>query len=153
MNIFEKYNKIHKDWCDISNLISELVSKYVESTIGFAGEAGDSNNVGKTNKSEFGWSILDNDTIQISYAVSFHKSQGLEYDSVKIVVTDDVQDSITHNILYTAATRAKKNLKIYWSPEVEQKVLSTIKPFDVSRDINIFKSLQELETNSFHRKR
>lgn len=90
---------------------------------------------------------------QISYAVSFHKSQGLEYDSVKIVVTDDVQDSITHNILYTAATRAKKNLKIYWSPEVEQKVLSTIKPFDVSRDINIFKSLQELETNSFHRKR
>lgn len=77
MNIFEKYNKIHKDWCDISNLISELVSKYVESTIGFAGEAGDSNNVGKTNKSEFGWSILDNDTIQISYAV--YEDKWLDY--------------------------------------------------------------------------
>lgn len=91
MNIFEKYNKIHKDWCDISYLISGLVSKYVENTIGFAGEAGDSDNVGKTNKDEFGWYILDNDTIQISYAV--YEDKWLDYwsdDKYMKVKLDDL---------------------------------------------------------------
>ena len=29
---------------------------------------------------------------QIAYAVSIHKAQGLEYDSVKIVITDEVDE-------------------------------------------------------------
>lgn len=77
MNIFEQYIKAQNELCNINNLISVLVSKYVENTIGFAGEAGDSNNIGKTNKGEFGWSILDNDTIQISYAV--YEDKWLDY--------------------------------------------------------------------------
>lgn len=28
---------------------------------------------------------------QVAYAVSIHKAQGLEYNSVKIVITDDVE--------------------------------------------------------------
>ena len=51
---------------------------------------------------------------QIAYAVSIHKSQGLEYESVKIVIADDSEEKITHNIFYTAITRAKKYLNIYW---------------------------------------
>ena len=39
---------------------------------------------------------------QIAYAVSIHKAQGLEYDSVKIVITNEVDEMITHNIFYTA---------------------------------------------------
>lgn len=35
---------------------------------------------------------------QVAYAVSIHKAQGLEYDSVKIIITDDVDDMITHSI-------------------------------------------------------
>ena len=39
---------------------------------------------------------------QIAYAVSIHKAQGLEYNSVKIVITKEVDEMITHNIFYTA---------------------------------------------------
>jgi len=39
---------------------------------------------------------------QVAYAVSIHKAQGLEYSSVKIVITDEIDDRITHNIFYTA---------------------------------------------------
>ena len=78
---------------------------------------------------------------QVSYAVSIHKAQGLEYDSVKIVITDEVDELITHNIFYTAITRAKNNLKIYWTPEVENKVLSSIKPKNNNKDVQLLKSL------------
>ena len=44
---------------------------------------------------------------------------------------------ITHNIFYTAITRAKSQLKIYWSPEVENKILSTIKPKNNNKDVNL----------------
>ena len=74
---------------------------------------------------------------QVSYAVSIHKSQGLEYDSVKLVITDEIDEMITHNIFYTAITRAKSQLKIYWSPEVENKILSTIKPKNDKKDVHL----------------
>ena len=76
---------------------------------------------------------------QIAYAVSIHKAQGLEYDSVKIVITDEVEELVTHNIFYTAITRAKKKLKIYWTPEVEEKVINRIRPRDVSKDVELLK--------------
>ncbi|EKK9054344.1 ATP-binding domain-containing protein, partial [Campylobacter coli] len=51
---------------------------------------------------------------QVAYAISIHKAQGLEYDKVSIVVADEIEEQVTHNIFYTAITRAKKELKIYW---------------------------------------
>lgn len=72
---------------------------------------------------------------QVAYAVSIHKAQGLEFKSVKIVITDEIEDHITHSIFYTAITRAREKLKIYWTPEVGQRILSTIKPKDINRDI------------------
>ena len=71
---------------------------------------------------------------QVAYAMSIHKAQGLEYDSVKIIVTNEIEELVTHNIFYTAITRAKEQLKIYWSPETQQKVLSTIEPISNKRD-------------------
>lgn len=59
----------------------------------------------------------------LNYAVSIHKSQGLEYDSVKIVIPKSNTDKISHGIFYTAITRAKKYLKIFWSAETMQKVI------------------------------
>ncbi len=56
-----------------------------------------------------------------------------------IVITDEVDELITHNIFYTAITRAQKKLKIYWTSKVEKKVLSTIKSKDINKDINILK--------------
>ena len=77
---------------------------------------------------------------QIAYAVSIHKAQGLEYDSVKIVITDEIDELITHSIFYTAITRAKKRLKIYWSKSVEQKILERIKPIDNRQDVALLKN-------------
>lgn len=77
---------------------------------------------------------------QIAYAVSIHKAQGLEYNSVKVVITNEVEELITHNIFYTAITRAKKSLKIYWTPETEQKILSSLTPKFNSRDYGLLKS-------------
>lgn len=77
---------------------------------------------------------------QIAYAVSIHKAQGLEYDSVKIVITDEVEELVTHNIFYTAITRAREKLRIYWTPEVEEKVIRRIKPRDISKDDEILKT-------------
>lgn len=47
---------------------------------------------------------------QVAYAVSSYKTQGLKYDSVKIVITNEAEERITHNIFYTAITRAKNRL-------------------------------------------
>jgi ATP-dependent exoDNAse (exonuclease V) alpha subunit len=77
---------------------------------------------------------------QVAYAVSIHKAQGLEYNSVKIVITDEIDELITHNIFYTAITRAREKLKIYWTPEVEQKVLTSIKPRNNGKDVALLKS-------------
>lgn len=78
---------------------------------------------------------------QVAYAVSIHKAQGLEFNSVKIVITDEIEDHITHSIFYTAITRAREKLKIYWTPEVERRILSTIKPRDIKKDIAFLKSV------------
>lgn len=76
---------------------------------------------------------------QIAYAVSIHKSQGLEYDSVKIVIADETENRITHNIFYTAVTRAKSRLTIYWSPEVCNRILSRIRPANYKKDYYLLK--------------
>jgi ATP-dependent exoDNAse (exonuclease V) alpha subunit len=72
---------------------------------------------------------------QVAYAVSIHKAQGLEYDSVKIVVTDANEDDLSHSIFYTAVTRAREHLRIFWTPETQRKVLAnlrrTVNPKDV----------------------
>ena len=60
---------------------------------------------------------------QLAYAVSIHKAQGLEYDSVKVIIPSNNAEKISHGIFYTAITRAKKKLKIYWSPETMQEVI------------------------------
>lgn len=60
---------------------------------------------------------------QLAYAVSIHKAQGLEYDSVKVIIPDSNSEKISHGIFYTAITRAKKKLKIYWSSETMKRVI------------------------------
>ena len=87
----------------------------------------------------------DNDEIrsklipfQIAYAVSIHKSQGLEFKNVKVVISNDVDKEITHNIFYTAVTRSSKNLTIYWSKDTENAIMQQIFVKQDERDIGIF---------------
>ena len=81
---------------------------------------------------------------QVAYAVSIHKAQGLEYDSVKIVITNETEERITHSIFYTAITRAKNKLKIYWSPETEQSILNRFKVNDSNRDAYLLAQISSL---------
>jgi hypothetical protein len=90
----------------------------------------------------------DNDStvvpFQVAYAVSIHKAQGLEYNSVKIVITNETEERITHNIFYTAITRAKERLKIYWSPETENTVLNRLKVKNSNKDAYLLAQLFSL---------
>ena len=90
----------------------------------------------------------DNDStvvpFQVAYAVSIHKAQGLEYDSVKIVITNETEERITHNIFYTAITRAKNKLMIYWSPETEQSVLGRLEVKNSQKDAHLLSQLSSL---------
>ena len=82
---------------------------------------------------------------QVAYAVSIHKAQGLEYDSVKIVVTKDVENRITHNIFYTAITRARKHLVIYWSPETQNTVISGFSHDECRKDAQLISNRNNLK--------
>lgn len=59
------------------------------------------------------------------------------FASIKSVITDSNEDQISHNIFYTAVTRAPKSLKIFWTPETQQKVLEQLKRDVSSKDVNI----------------
>lgn len=76
---------------------------------------------------------------QIAYALSIHKAQGLEYDSVKVVITDANEESISHSIFYTAITRARKHLEVFWSPETQHQVLSRLAARETSKDENLLR--------------
>lgn len=45
---------------------------------------------------------------QLAYSVSIHKVQGLEYNSVKVVISSSNSEQISHGIFYTAITRANE---------------------------------------------
>lgn len=78
---------------------------------------------------------------QLAYAVSIHKAQGLEYDSVKIIIPSNNSEKITHGIFYTAITRAKKKLKIFWSSETMNEI---VKSFNL--DNSKKKSLEQVKS-------
>lgn len=71
---------------------------------------------------------------QMAYAVSIHKAQGLEFDSVKVVITDANEERISHAIFYTAITRARQHLEFFWTPEVQQRTLSRMEVRESSKD-------------------
>lgn len=81
---------------------------------------------------------------QIAYAVSIHKAQGLEYDSVKVVITDANEERISHSIFYTAITRARRRLGVFWTPETQQRILSRLAVRENTRDENLLKARRGL---------
>ena len=85
---------------------------------------------------------------QIAYAGSIHKAQGLEYDSVKIVITDEIEELISHNVFYTAITRAKNNLKIYWTEKAQRYILEEMHQMYNKQDASIIAKKYKLKIYS-----
>jgi ATP-dependent exoDNAse (exonuclease V) alpha subunit len=82
---------------------------------------------------------------QVAYAVSIHKAQGLEFDSVKVVITSANEDDITHSIFYTAVTRARENLSIFWTPETEHAVLTGLRRRTDRKDAHLLSARRGLK--------
>jgi ATP-dependent exoDNAse (exonuclease V) alpha subunit len=53
------------------------------------------------------------------------------------VITNRVEEMISHNIFYTAITRVRKFLKIYWTSETDRKAASNLKHVNCKKDAQI----------------
>ena len=67
------------------------------------------------------------------YAMTIHKIQGSEFDEIVIILPDEVNRTLTKELLYTGITRAKKKLTII----VDNSVLKTTIKKKVRRNSNI----------------
>lgn len=77
--------------------------------------------------SDEGFAISELGNVETVYAMTIHKSQGSEFESVLILIPDDINSSsmLTKEILYTAVTRAKKRVSLYASGETVEKTLKS----------------------------
>lgn len=66
--------------------------------------------------------IKNKKDMALGYAITVHKSQGSEYDSVNICIPK-YSDFITRRMLYTAVTRAREKVKIQTDKETLRKVI------------------------------
>ena len=130
---------------EIDKVINELEIQYLD--LELVGEPQNDKSVVKFYVNKYRNADEDNDSdlttivpFSVAYAVSIHKSQGLEYNSVKVIITNEIDELITHSIFYTSITRAKEKLKIYWSPECQNKIISTIKHIEDNKDVNFIKN-------------
>ena len=69
--------------------------------------------------------MFDDDIVESSYAITIHKSQGSEFDTVAITFNDDNQRILSKELIYTAITRAKKQVKIYSTKSALEKSINT----------------------------
>jgi ATP-dependent exoDNAse (exonuclease V) beta subunit len=53
-----------------------------------------------------------------AYAMTIHKSQGSEFDSVIVVLPEEDSPLLSRELLYTAVTRAKKNIVVVASESI-----------------------------------
>ena len=56
--------------------------------------------------------------LRLGYAITVHKSQGGEYDSVILPLCEYNRNMLTRNLLYTAISRAKKQIILVGKPEM-----------------------------------
>ena len=79
---------------------------------------------------------------QVAYVITIHKAQGLEFSSVKVVLSESVENNITPNIFYTAITRTKNKLKVYCTNKMACSITKKIEnEYNDESDIKIFKRL------------
>ena len=129
MGIKTEYNKI---WFEIELDCFIDVSEISEYDFELIGLSDNGNSIIRFSVDKYGSTDEDDNNymaivpFQVAYAISIHKAQGLEYDSVKIIITNEIEERITHNVFYTAITRAKDKLRIYWSPETEKSILQRL---------------------------
>lgn len=61
---------------------------------------------------------------ETAYAMTVHKSQGSEFDDVVLVLPDQDFPVLTRELLYTAVTRARRNVLIWGSEPILRNMIS-----------------------------
>lgn len=69
--------------------------------------------------------LLNDDMIATAYAMTIHKSQGSEFDHVAITFDDSNSRLLSKELIYTAVTRARKEVSIYSSTSAFEQAIST----------------------------
>ncbi|HUO38489.1 MAG TPA: exodeoxyribonuclease V subunit alpha [Mycobacterium sp.] len=67
------------------------------------------------------WALAE---VQTAYAMTIHRSQGSQYDSVSIVLPDAQSPLLSRQLLYTAITRARRQVQVIASPEAVAAAVS-----------------------------
>jgi len=62
---------------------------------------------------------------ETAYAITIHKSQGSEFDKVCILLAEEENPLLTRELLYTAITRAKKQVMLVCSKAILTKTVMT----------------------------
>lgn len=75
--------------------------------------------------------------LELSYAVTIHKSQGSEYRAVIIPAFNAPASLLSRNLLYTAVTRARELCVIVGSPNIIKRMI------DNNREINRYSALYD----------
>lgn len=83
------------------------------------------------------------DEIDLAYAITIHKSQGSEYDSILLPLFAGPQMLLNRNLLYTAVTRAKAHVFVVGKEEVVDQMIDNTK--EQNRYSRLASQLKELE--------
>ena len=69
--------------------------------------------------------LLNDEVIATAYAMTIHKSQGSEFDHVAITFDNSHARLLSKELIYTAVTRAKKQVTIYSTKHALEKAVQT----------------------------
>lgn len=69
--------------------------------------------------------LLNEEVIATAYAMTIHKSQGSEFDHVAITFDNSHARLLSKELIYTAVTRAKKQVTIYSTKSAFEKAVQT----------------------------
>ena len=69
--------------------------------------------------------LLNEEVIATAYAMTIHKSQGSEFDHVLITFDNSHARLLSKELIYTAVTRAKKQVTIYSTKHALEKAVQT----------------------------
>ena len=76
----------------------------------------------------------------------FIRHRGWNIRSVKVVIPSSNAERITHSIFYTAITRAKEKLKIFWSAETMNAIVKSFTEQEVEhRTLQLIKDRMNLQ--------
>ena len=58
--------------------------------------------------------------VKLAYAITVHKMQGSEANTIIVFIPQDDRYMIDNKMMYTAVTRARKELYVYYYPSPEE---------------------------------